>query len=327
MLTDQSEAHKLAMIVGGLGVGSVDYLNDTITLDETAARAFDLEANVAMPRDTLHERIVLEDRIKIDHQVSRLLDPEFDNYIDVKHRVRHTDGSIRWISARKQVEFDYGGVDGAARPVSGLVAIMDISDLKHAEDHARSLLQELNHRSKNLLTVVMSLARQTLRNGDIDTFEDRFSARITGLGHNLDRLVKNEWRHVGIDDLADGQLAPFVDTTSERIRLDGPAARVKPDASQAIGMAFHELATNATKYGALSNDKGHISLTWGPEGENFVIRWQESGGPKVNVPKRNGFGHTVICTFAAAAVNGTAQLDYPPDGVVWTLTMPKTEIT
>lgn len=320
---------ELALKVSGLGLGTVDYVKDTITLDERAAEIFDLKAGVPLSRDALHERIHPEDWPEIDHQVEELLDPAYDDVIDVQHRVVHDNGDIVWVSARKQVNFAPAKSGETPVPVSGLVAIMDITQHKRDQEQIEYLMRELNHRSKNMLTVVQGLARQTFNSGPPESFQDRFSNRINGLVRNADALVRTTWRHADLEDLARAHLQAFTDFSQNRVVIEGPALSLDPTAAQAIGMALHELSTNAVKYGALSNDSGTVKLSWNQASDDpdvFEIVWQETGGPAVVEPERSGFGQTVMTDMAAASVDGDVEVDYPPEGLVWRLRMPKSAL-
>ncbi len=320
------EIYHLGAQVSGLGIGIVDYVNDTITLDERAAAIFDLPADAPIQRSDLHQRIHPDDREVIDHQVTELLGPDSNSFIDVKHRILMDDQEIRWVSARKQVTFSDTLTDQRACPVSGLVAIMDITEQQHDREKIKLLLAELNHRSKNQLTIIQALANRTLATGDIADFKNRFSARIEGLVRNSDTLAKGDWIQGDLRTLIHSQLAGFVDTSGERVSLAGAKLSLNPNAMQTIGMAIHELATNAVKYGAFSNDTGQVHISWGdhPDAADMLrVIWQESGGPSVTPPERTGFGQTVMKEMAMASLGGTVALDYKPDGVVWQLDMPR----
>jgi len=204
--------------------------------------------------------------------------------------------------------------------------IQDITERKEAQERVELLLREVTHRAKNLLTVVRAVARQTARRDSPHAFAQHFDQRIAALGASHDLLVQNEWRGVELRALTRSQLAHFRDLFGSRIRIEGPDTVVKPAASQAIGMALHELATNAGKYGALSNDKGVVGIAFGVSSEggapHFEMEWRESGGPTVVAPKRHGFGHMVILQMAKHALGGRVTLDYAPSGVVWKVSAP-----
>ena len=152
----------------------------------------------------------------------------------------------------------------------------------------------------------------------------RLSERIQGLAANQHLLVKNEWLGVEVADLVTAQLAHFSDLIGTRVLLDGPPVRLKPAVAQGIGMALHELATNAAKYGALSNGEGRVRVTWRLAAKNpaFFMSWVEEGGPKVVPPTRKGFGQMVIGRMVEAAVEGTAKIEYPESGFSWSLSAP-----
>jgi PAS domain S-box-containing protein len=190
------------------------------------------------------------------------------------------------------------------------------------DELVKMLMAEVNHRAKNLLAVVQAVAQQTAKHGDAATFIPRLSERIGGLAAGQDLLVNNQWQGVEVSDLIGAQLAHFGDLIGTRVLLTGPAAQLTADAAQGIGMALHELATNAAKYGALSNSEGRICIDWqistGTK-PKFSMSWLERGGPKVSAPSRSGFGQIVIGRMAEAAVQGVAKLDYEETGLSWNL--------
>src|SRR5260221_7906630 len=172
-----------------------------------------------------------------------------------------------------------------------------------------------------MLSVVDSIAHQTATRSPED-FIERFSERIQALSANQDLLVRNEWNGVEIADLARAQLALFADLIGSRIAVHGPRLRLKAASAQAIGLALHELATNAGKYGALSTDTGCVDVRWGTDGDTFTMSWTERDGPPVSAPKRRGFGTIVMEAMTERSVDGKVDLDYAPSGVTWRLTCP-----
>ena len=201
--------------------------------------------------------------------------------------------------------------------------IRDITERKRSEEHVRLLMAEVNHRAKNLLAVVQVVAQQTAKLGDPATFATRLSDRIGGLAAGQDLLVKTEWHGIEMSDLIEAQLAHFHELLGTRILAKGPPLRLGPAAAQGIGMALHELATNAAKYGALSNRAGKVHIDWRLSGDRepmFSMSWRESEGPKVEVPTRKGFGQIVIGRMAEGAVNGSAAIDFREGGICWNLT-------
>src|SRR5215468_10871023 len=182
-------------------------------------------------------------------------------------------------------------------------------------------MREVNHRAKNMLSVVDSIAHQTATRNP-EGFIERFSERIQSLSANQDLLVRNEWNGVEIADLVRAQLAHFADLIGSRIAMQGPRLRLNPASAQAIGLALHELATNAGKYGSLSTDTGQVDVGWGTDGDTFTMSWTEREGPPVSAPKRRGFGTIVMEAMAERSVDGAVDLAYAPSGVSWRLTCP-----
>jgi len=195
----------------------------------------------------------------------------------------------------------------------------DITARKQADERVRLLMHEVNHRARNMLSLVQAIARQTAARGPED-FNARFTDRIQALAANQNLLVRNEWRGVDMDDLMRAQLAHFADLVGPRIGICGPKLRLNAAAAQAIGLALHELATNAGKYGALSTDAGRVDVCWGTDGDTLNVSWTERDGPPVSPPERPGFGTMVIEGMAKKSVDGAVELDYAPSGLIWRFT-------
>ena len=199
----------------------------------------------------------------------------------------------------------------------------DVTDQKAHEEQVHLLMSEINHRAKNMLSLVQAIARQTAAR-DPEDFIERFTERIQALAANQDLLVRNEWQGVDVEELVRAQLAHFADLVGSRITVHGPKLRLNAAAAQAIGLALHELATNAGKYGALSVDVGCVDVSWRFDDGIFATNWIERNGPPVSPPKRQGFGTTVVESMVKQTVGGDVQLDYAPSGLVWRLTCPAT---
>jgi PAS domain S-box-containing protein len=198
---------------------------------------------------------------------------------------------------------------------------VDISEQKRREEHIRFIIDELSHRTKNLLAVVMAVANQTAQYaGDVKQYQARFSERLLALTHCHDLLVKDSWHGAWLHDLVSAQMRPFSETNAGRIDAAGPPVILKPDAVQHLGLALHELATNASKHGALSGRDGAIMIRWQVDATDDRVRihWSEKGGPPVVPPQRRGFGHVVIEQIVPRALNGNGALDFSPAGVSWT---------
>lgn len=230
--------------------------------------------------------------------------------------LRGKNGKFRWFLSRAH---PIRGEDGQIQMWFGTNT--DVTDQKQREERIQLLLGEVNHRSKNMLTLVQAIARQTMASGE--NFMDRFAERMRSLASSQDLLVSSGWRGARVEDIMSSQLAHLEDFIDTRIFLEGPHVRLTSAAAQSLGMALHELATNAGKYGALSNDTGQVHIRWNVRQEDdtnrFEINWTESGGPPVTAPERRGFGSTVIEKMTRIAFGYPVKLEFAPEGLQWYL--------
>jgi two-component sensor histidine kinase len=210
--------------------------------------------------------------------------------------------------------------DGELRLLSAL------SKERRAAEHQQLLINELNHRVKNTLATVQSIASQTLRAaGTPEQAQEALEARLLALSRAHDVLTRENWEGANLTDVVQEALAPHQDE-DRRVRILGPHVRLTPRMALALAMALQELATNAVKYGALSNRDGSIEVSWsvqnGSQPPNLVLRWSETGGPKVGAPTRRGFGSRLIERSLAQDLNGDVEIAFRPDGVVCTVVAP-----
>lgn len=317
-----TKKYAIGVEIAGNGLGMINYEEDTIHFDARAAALLDLPSDGPVTRSVVHGRIHPDDRNVLHAHIERMMDPAGEGFFELNHRVVHANGDVLWLTARKQVEFDAPNADGTSHPTSGLVAIIDITNHKSDQDRVQYLLDELNHRVKNLLSVVQGIARLTFSTGDVSTARERFSKRLGGLTHNLDALVKGDWTSADLAELIEAHLQEFT-TNNAQINMEGPAIRLNPSQAQAIGMALHELATNAFKYGALSVETGTVTIAWDViEDNQLSLTWSEAGGPPVTPPSKSGFGSKVIKDMSSASLNGKVGIDYRIEGLLWTVTFP-----
>ncbi|MCC5622639.1 response regulator [Nostoc sp. CHAB 5715] len=197
-------------------------------------------------------------------------------------------------------------------------------------EHIRVLMNEVSHRSKNILSLVMVMAQQSAA-ARSDDFLSRFAKRIQALATNQDLLIQTQWQSVEMAELVQAQLALFEEIVGKRIGFSGPQLAVTAKASQSIGIALHELATNAAKYGALSTTDGRVDIAWSIEHQDsskprFCLSWSESEGPVVAAPDHRGFGTRVVKDMVEMALDGTVRLDYAPAGLSWRLECPALSI-
>jgi PAS domain S-box-containing protein len=285
-------------------------------VDARIQEIFDLTAD-KIPIDQVMERVHPDDAARFLADREAALDPANPKpYVHHEFQVRRQDGTVRWVEGHGLAYFERAGPE--LRVVSFGGTAQDITERKEREEKENLLMREINHRAKNMLSVVDAIAHQTAARNPED-FVERFSERIQALSANQDLLVRNQWNGVEIEDLVRAQLAHFADLIGSRIGVHGPKLRFKAASAQAVGLALHELATNAGKYGALSTDKGRVYVSWGTVDDTFTMSWTEREGPPVSAPKRRGFGTIVIKAMAERSVDGKVDLDYVPSGVTWRL--------
>jgi two-component sensor histidine kinase/PAS domain-containing protein len=217
------------------------------------------------------------------------------------------------------------------REIIGTTSVaVDISERKANEDQLRLLLRELTHRSKNLLAVIHAIARQTAsRTRSVDDFLERFSARLCAIGCSHDLLVADDWQGASLRMLVEQQLYTHAHRFGEQIAIEGEDVILKPEAVHNLGLALHELATNAQKYGSLSQPEGQIRIQWKfcEEASKLKLTWQERGGPKVSPPERSGFGRAMIENVVGQALEGDVTLSFPEKGVQCEILIPAAQVT
>jgi two-component system, chemotaxis family, CheB/CheR fusion protein len=208
-----------------------------------------------------------------------------------------------------------------------IITFVDVTSIVQAEQHQRLLVDELNHRVKNMLTVVISMATQTLRRSDtLEEFEKRYMGRVHALSAAYSLLSHEGWQTVALKALLFEELQPFFSPSRSNIVLEGPDVLLKPRAALALGMATHELTTNAVKHGALSVPEGTVQIAWqlerSSDGEILVLNWSEANGPPVSPPTRKGFGMVLIERGLKQDMSAEVAVDFQPAGVKATLRAP-----
>jgi PAS domain S-box-containing protein len=309
---------QLALNAAQLGSWQYDPLQRMVSGDTRCQEIFDFSKHEA-PIEEVLNRVHPDDTERVWAALEASLDPVNPRRAATEFRVQRRDGEVRWVETLGLAYFDGAGHDRRAVSMAGTA--QDITARKEREEKEHLLMREINHRAKNMLSVVDAIAHQTAAKNPED-FIERFSERIQALSANQDLLVRNEWNGVEVKDLVHAQLAHFADLIGSRIAVRGPTLRLKAASAQAIGLALHELATNAGKYGALSTDSGRVDVGWGIAGGTLTMSWTEHDGPPVSAPKRRGFGTIVMETMAQRSVDGAVDLDYAPSGLTWRLTCP-----
>lgn len=276
----------------------------------TAEEVIGRPVNILIPADRQDEEPSILARIRRGDSV--------DHYETVRRR---KDGSFLDISLTvSPLKNAQGHVIGASK------IARDISERRRQEERREVMTHELNHRVKNTLATVQSLAAQTFRKSSRDPEYRRFEGRLVSLAQAHDLLSRHEWAGVSLRQLFERMVHPIVTDRTVQIEADGPAFQLLPKAALSLAMAFHELCTNALKYGALSTDQGRIKLRWRvttiDTQQLFHLRWHETEGPVVQAPEKRGFGSVLLERVVKGELDARTDLSFPPDGAVYDLCAP-----
>jgi len=331
---EQAARLELALATSGFGDWRWDLSSDLTDMSPRAAELVGIEPGPTMTWGEMLQHVHPDDREPARVAVIQAL-TDLTPY-EIEYRVtRPSDGAERWIRIRARVQAgDHG------QPIGMFGVLADITEVKledariradrarlaESESRQRLLINELNHRVKNTLATIQSLARQTLREGvPAAEARERLTERLLALSTAHNVLTRENWESAEITDIAREAVRPYDDPEGPRIRIEGPRARLAPNVALAISMALHELATNAQKYGALSAPDGMVRLRWtaASGGAAIDLEWREEGGPPVTPPASRGFG-TRLLSGLTAELGAPAAIDYAPDGVVCRLRAPVT---
>jgi PAS domain S-box-containing protein len=318
LLRKSKDGLQLALDGAQLGSWQYDPLARVVSGDTPCREIFDFSPEEASI-DEILKPVHPDDTEKLIAALESALEPLDPKRSAAEFRLRRRNGQVRWVETLGLAYFE--GIGREKRAVNMAGTAQDITERKEREEKEHLLMREVNHRAKNMLSVVDSIAHQTAIR-DPEDFVERFSHPIQAPAANQDLLVRNEWKGIEIADLVRAQLAHFVDLIGSHITFDGPELCLNPASAQAIGLARHELATNAGKYGTLSTDEGGVEIRWRIDGGTVTINWVERDGPPMAEPKQRGFGTLVMEAMAARGVNGSVNLDYVPSGLTWRLTCP-----
>jgi PAS domain S-box-containing protein len=244
-------------------------------------------------------------------------------FYSLEKRFMREDGRVLWIAVRSST---VRAPDGSF--LYGVRVVQDITDRKEAEERQKLLLDELNHRVKNTLATVQSLATQTARGTDSPAaFREAFEGRLIALSQAHDQLTRRHWRSADLRDIVTSATSPYFTQSSDRIAIEGEAIMLTPRIALTLALAMHELSTNAAKYGALSVSPGRVEIRWRiarqpGQPQRLAIEWREFEGPPVSTPERRGFGSRFIESSVATELQGKARLDFDPAGLRCTMEIP-----
>jgi PAS domain S-box-containing protein len=323
-LREISLRKDLALSAGQMGVWEWNALTDTMIWDDAQFRLFGVSPESFKPSlASFRELTIGEDFMGIVDAAER--EGPAGRMVEVDFRIQRPDtGEIRWMGSRAIAMRDTAG------RLERMVGVnFDLTERKRAEERRSLLINELNHRVKNTLATVQSIASQTFRGHDVDReLRQLFEARLVALSNAHNVLTRESWEGAPLSEIVAQAILPFVQKDAPRIHSNGPDVRCSTKSALALAMALHELATNAVKYGSLSSPEGHVRVGWTvdrAEGR-FDLVWHEQDGPPVAQPTRQGFGSRLVGRSLAGELGGEVRLDFRPDGLRCTISAPLAEI-
>jgi len=313
-LTAAEDRLHFTLKAGGLGTWTLDIPNQRLVASALCKANFGRGPSDEFGYQDLQSSIHPEDYPRWQQTLRRTL--EEDGEFHIEYRINMPAGGLRWIEIRAQTRFDD---DHQPLTMSGIS--LDITGRKEAEAYRMLVTQEMGHRIKNTLATVQSIVSQSLR-AQLPSNELRkvVAERIEALSGAHDILAENDWDVAGLRQTVERAVRPF--NADGRIHYFGPDLEIRHAVSSALTLALHELATNAVKYGALTGDEGRVRVEWSLQENDFMLTWDEIGGPSVTPPTRTGFGSRMIEKVLSAAVEGSASVDYRQQGVHFELRAP-----
>lgn len=325
-LAESQERLTAALAASRTGTFRWDLRTDEVYCDENLNALYGLPPAESVRKiESFLPRLDAEDHDGVRAQLTRVAEEGAD--IEIEFRVIHPGGAVHWLLSRGQVFRDAQG-----RPAYVSGACHDITSRKEAELRQGLLMAELDHRVKNVLAVVNSLVAQTARSHrTVEGFVRAIRGRIGALARSHSLLSQSRWSGADLHELVVGEIAAFEQDFAQNVTIKGPVVTLRNKAAQSLSMVLHELATNAAKYGAFTRTGGRLRVTWGimaPEDREaeLVLCWEESGGPLVEPPAEDGFGCMLIGRSLAYELKGEAKLDFRPEGLVCTMTMPLDQV-
>ncbi len=302
---------RLALDASRMAVWEVDLTSGQVTPSPELSRVLGFPDGASLSLDDLRERYGPGERERLTGLAAEAV-ARGDRFLEAEFSYRPPSGELRWLLLRSEMIFDRSG-----KHVRSIGVITDVSERKRSEEHLRLLVNELNHRVKNTLATVQSIAAQSFRGAtDPDTALAAFTARLVALAGAHDILTRESWEGADLAEIVGDAIRPFDAEDARRFEVSGPKMRLSPKSALAISMALHELATNASKYGALTADSGRVRLRWTWDGDLLEIIWREDGGPAVEPPTRRGFGSRLVEKALARDLDGEVRLDFVSTGVV-----------
>jgi two-component sensor histidine kinase/DNA-binding response OmpR family regulator len=314
-LRQSEQLRSLALAAGQMGSWEWDPAERRLIWDQGQYSIFGVDPMKFVPTPDNARRLIRSDDISDVVDSLKTLESESQT-VRTEFRVNRPDGEMRWCIGVAAASRD---ADGKIVRVSGVT--VDITERKLAEERQTLLAEEVDHRARNVVAVIQSIMRLTRA----ETVEDYLAAvdgRIRALSNAHKLLSRSRWEGADLGKLVDEEFAPYRAEDVPRVSSEGPAILLQPSTAQTLALALHELATNATKYGALSVGRGRVSLRWQIEPRGIVLDWRESGGPPAATPQKKGYGTRVVHACIEHQLGGTVSFDWQAGGLHCVIVVP-----
>jgi PAS domain S-box-containing protein len=323
-LREAAERHRLALAAADMGDWSWDAATDLMSFSERALAIFGFRPDEAVTRTRLRGYCNAGDLAKAEATIEDAAHRRTRYRVEYRYTGPY-DGVVRWLLTMGHAT---SRPDGALAGITGVV--LDITERKRAEEQQQLLIRELHHRVKNTLATVQAIVGATARSAPSpDHFAAAFTGRVISLAKTHDLLTEGAWQTASLREMLHRELHPYEDHARPRIVLDGPPVELASGEAVPLGMAIHELTTNAAKYGALSRPAGRLAVTWtldppqGAGGEALLrLSWVERGGPAASEPQKLGFGSRLLKRVLTAQLEAKVETRFPPEGFELSLAAP-----
>lgn len=306
-----------------VGIGLVNYVDATIRLDNIAAELFQLPEGVSIALHRLLDSIHPDDFATMGEWCESGFSADRRQLKGRKIRVFRKHDECSWLQVSEHA--DIASSMRSDMDSRGLLTVVDITAAERERHDLQLAFAEQRHRTKNILAIVGNIAKNLLHTGDFEQFHDRFSRQLRSLALSIDTLARSHAHAVPLNDLMSSQLAAFQGPDRSQIRISGPRIAIASGAVTFLGVALYELASNAAKYGALSNLNGCVNATWElttESADRLLLTWQELGGPMPTRPQHQGFGLKMLQESLPVSLGGDVKLEFRPEGFFWQISCP-----
>src|SRR5215217_9631760 len=315
------ERHRLALAAANMGDWSWDAASDLMSFSERAREIFGFPPGEAVTRTRLRGYCDADDLATAETTIEDAAQRRTRYRVEYRY-TRPNDGAVRWLVTMGHAT---SRPDGTLAGITGVV--LDVTERKRGEERQQLLIRELHHRVKNTLATVQAIVGSTARTASsIDEFYQGFVGRIVSLARTHNLLTEDLWQKAALEELVKTELGPYEDEARNRITIEGPHLELPSEAAVPIGMAIHELTTNAAKHGALSTFGGQVEVRWrvepGEERPMLHFSWVEHGGPRVSTPTRQGFGTRLLQRVLATQLQADVSMNFLEEGLHFSMQMP-----